>query len=113
MNSMGAWCHGTTAEAITLRLSLSQFFFPLFADLACQFRTERVDWRKAVAPRVGAAGVENRPAVDEIAGIALIGMHRRIERRAPATVDDTDRSLGVAAGRHRPDHVLHVWRIDI
>src|SRR5258706_2962269 len=108
MNSMGAWCHGTTAEAITLRLSLSQFFFPLFADLACQFGTERVDRRKAIAPRVGAAGVENRPAVDEIAGIALIGMHSRIERGAPSTVDETTGSLGIAAGRHSPNHVLHV-----
>src|SRR5258706_13132302 len=108
MNSMGAWCHGTTAEAITLRLSLSQFFFPLFADLACQFRTERVDRRKAIAPRVGAAGVENRAAVDEIAGIALIGMHRRIKRRAPPTVDDCEVGLRLPPGLHAPDPLLHV-----
>ena len=64
---------------------------PFFGHFLLEFGAERIDWRKAVAPGVGAAGVENRPAVDEVAGVALVGMHGRIERRAPATVDDSDR----------------------
>ena len=86
---------------------------PFLGDLLFELGAERVDRRKAVAPGVGAASIENRPAVDEIAGVALVGVHRRIERRAPAAVDDADGGLGIATGRHRPDHILHIGRIDV
>src|SRR4030095_8404520 len=83
--------------------SLAEFLAPLFADRTAQLRAERVDRRKTVTPGVRTAGVENRAAVDEVAGVALVRMHRRIEGRAPATVDDADRGLGVAARGNRPD----------
>ena len=55
---------------------------PFLGDRLFEFGAERVDRRKSIAPGVGAAGIENRPAVDEIAGVALIRVHRRIEGQA-------------------------------
>ena len=46
---------------------------PFLGDLLFELGAERVDRRKTIAPGVGAAGIENRPAVDEIAGVALVG----------------------------------------
>ena len=45
---------------------------------------------------------------------SLLGVvAHRIERRAPAAVDDVDLIARVAARAHRPDHVVEVGRVDV
>src|SRR5205823_3493541 len=61
----------------------------------------------------GTAGVKNGAAVDEIAGVALVGVHGGIERRAPTAVDDADGGLGIAAGGDRPDDVSQIRGVDV
>src|SRR4029453_9106566 len=85
----------------------------LFADRTLEFRTQGIDRRKAVAPCIRPAGIDDSTAIDEVAGIALVRVHRRIERRAPATVDDTDGGFGIATRRHCPNNVLHIRWIDV
>ena len=52
---------------------------PLFADFLLQLGTQGIDRAGTVAPGVRTAGVEDRAAIDEIAGIALVRVHCRIE----------------------------------
>src|SRR3970040_603780 len=85
-----------------------QLRFPLLGDLPLQLGAQRIDRRETIAPGVRPASVENRPAGNESSGVALVGVHRRIKGCAPAAVDDADRGLGIAARRHRPDHIFHI-----
>src|SRR4029077_4679052 len=60
--------------------------------------------------------IEWNTSVDDDAGIALVidvVIAHRIERRAPAAMDDIDLNTRIAAGAHRPDDVVDVGRIDV
>ena len=48
-----------------------------------------------------------------IAALALVRRHARIERRAPATVNDVDIGRRIDSRHHRPEHFFLVGRIDI
>src|SRR5262245_49322340 len=76
-----------------------EVLFPFLAYFLLEPGAQGVDRRKAVAPGIGSAGIQYGAAVDEVAGVALIGMHGRIERRAPAAVDNADGGLGIATSR--------------
>src|SRR5262249_12314375 len=103
----------TNPHAQTPRRTAGGLVFPLLRGLILQLRTQRVYRREAVAPSVRTAGIKDCPTINEVTGISLVGMHGGVERRAPATIDDTDRRFRITARRYRPNHLFHVRRIDI
>src|SRR5262245_28865858 len=56
------------------------------------------------------AGVDHDPRIATV-GVAVVA--HRVERRAPAAVDDVDLVARVAARAHGPDHVVEVGGIDV
>ena len=91
----------------------SKQLFPLFAQRIFQLGANDVHGREAVLPVIGPAGVDDDPGVGEVRRVLLIRVHDRIERRAPAVVNDGDGALRVATRRHGPDDFPKVGGIDV
>src|SRR5262249_61011884 len=66
--------------------------------------------RERLLPPEWDAGVDDHARVATV-GVAVVA--HRVERRAPAAVDDVDLLARIAARAHRPDHVVEVGRIDV
>src|ERR1700694_5641965 len=76
-------------------------------------RRGSVDLGEFVAPVPRPAGVDDRPAVGEVAlGLAL-RLDAWIERGAPGIVDDVDGGGGIGTRQHRPDQLLQVGYVDV
>src|SRR5262245_54045593 len=89
---------------------LWQFLRPLRPDAVVERPAGAGDVRKRLPAPERNAGVDHHARVASI-DVAVIA--HRIERRAPATVDDVDLVARIAARAHRPDHVVEVGRVDV
>src|SRR6476646_5924785 len=85
---------------------------PLLREPAL-FRAGRAHRRELVAPVPGAAGVDDRPAVGEVAGRLALRLDAGIERRRPGVADDVDRGGGVWAGDQGPYQLLEIGDVDV
>src|SRR5712692_232737 len=82
-------------------------------DLAAQITGGAAHLRVLVFPGDGAHGVEDGAAVGVVLRVALVGRHARVERRAPAAVDELDVARGIDARLHGPQHLLEVAGVDV
>src|SRR3954467_11569790 len=85
---------------------------PLLREPAL-LRAGRAHLRELVAPVPGAAGVDDRPAVGEVAGRLALRLDAGIERRRPGVADDVDRGGGVRAREQGPYQLLEIGDVDV
>src|SRR5262249_16738972 len=69
---------------------------------AALFRRGHVHLGEFIAPVPGPAGIDDRPAVGEVADRLALGLDARIERGRPGVADNVDRARGVRARKHGP-----------
>src|SRR5262249_27071336 len=89
-------------------------FWQIFRPFCAQAIVKRLActgdlWKRLLSPEWDAG-------IDHYAGIAAIVLSvvaHRVERRAPPPVNNVDLIARIAAGAHRPDHVVEVGRIDV
>src|SRR5262245_66017542 len=75
---------------------------------AALLRRGHVDARELVAPVPRPAGVDDRPAVGEVAGRLALRPDARIERGRPGVAGGVHRGRGVRAGERGPDTLRRV-----
>src|SRR5512132_806913 len=92
--------------------ALEQVAEPLLRDPAL-LRAGLAHLGELVAPMPGTAGVDDRPAVGEVAGRLALRLDARIERRRPGVTDDVDRGGGVRTREHGPDELFEIGDVDV
>src|SRR5690349_3128813 len=88
-------------------------FVPLLLDFVTIGRIDGMNFGGLFAPRERPARIEDRARIGEIPYGAFFRRKPRVDRRAPAVGSNFDRGLRIAPRRYRPQHIVHVRRIDI
>src|SRR5262245_60242578 len=89
--------------------NLLENLFPLRAHASLHLRIALDDRREFVLPFEGAYGFEHQTAVEA----GFLARNDWVERAAPATPQEIDRRLGIAARAQRPNDLLEIKRIDV
>src|SRR5262245_30297050 len=87
--------------------------FELGDGFVAQLSTGAAHFWKLIPPFERPHRVEDSPAVRMVAVVPLVRRHSRVQRGAPATIDDVDVSCRVHPGHHRPKYFFLIRGIDI